>query len=141
MPGVRRAVGRKGHATILVVEDNDELRQLACHMLDVKGYRTVAARDGEEALAIFEADPSGIDLLLSDLVMPRMSGRELFNHLTARRPDLPALYMSGYAENEVRDRGAPLDGVLSQQAHFIQKPFASRALAHAVRKALGIADE
>jgi CheY-like chemotaxis protein len=126
-----RAVSRDSHRTILVVEDNDQLRQLACHMLDVKGYKTVGARNGEEALAIFDADPSGIDLLLADLVMPRMSGRELSRRLAARRPDLPALYMSGYAESEVVDRGA----------HFIQKPFASRALSQAVRKALGIPEE
>ncbi len=119
-------------ATILLVEDDDMVRALAREMLEEWGYTVVEAHDGEDALAQAERRPGKIDLLVSDVIMPRLGGPELFRRLAAARPGLRALFMSAYAGGAAAGGASPLD----PGANFIQKPFAAEAFAKRVRDAL-----
>jgi len=125
------APARGGSETILVVEDSDMVRGVACDMLRRLGYRVLAAADGEGCLRIAEAHPGPIDLLLTDVVLPRMNGKEIANHLRELRPGLEVLYMSGYAADVIVHHGAVDEGV-----HFIQKPLSFETLARKVREVL-----
>jgi CheY-like chemotaxis protein len=115
------------------VEDQREVRRLTAAVLQRLGYRTIEAADGEEALQIVQAHPNPIHLLLTDLVMPGMSGRELAARLRLARPDTRAIFMSGYAGGEAPGAG----GLLDEASAFLQKPFSAEELAAKVRKALG----
>jgi CheY-like chemotaxis protein len=128
-PGLAR-----GSETVLLVEDEDEVRELAREVLQLAGYTLLVARHGREALALAERHPGGLDLLLTDVVMPHMSGRELAQRLTARRPGLRVLYMSGYTEDAIVH-----DGVLDADADLVPKPFTADALASRVREHLDAA--
>ena len=88
----------RGAQTILIVEDEDAVRGLMHEILRGLGYRVQVARDGAEALALSQRHPDAIDLLLTDLIMPGMDGRELAARLQAARPEMQVLFMSGYAE-------------------------------------------
>jgi two-component system, cell cycle sensor histidine kinase and response regulator CckA len=123
-----------GSETILVVEDEEMVRQLACEALQRKGYTVLEAATGEKALQICQQNEGKIHLMLTDVVMPGMNGRELATRVALIRPETKVLYMSGYAEDAVVS-----DGVLDSGLAFIQKPFALAALAQKVREVLGTA--
>ena len=126
-----RSVGGRGSETILVVEDNAMVRALACRALRAFGYDVVDAHDGGAALDVAAARADALHLLLTDVVMPGMNGRELYERLAGTRPDLKVLYMSGYADDVVAHHGALDEGV-----DFLQKPFTLDALSQKVREIL-----
>ena len=119
-----------GTETILLVEDNEAARITVSDVLQDKGYQIITAKNGEEA---FEMVSSGIklDLLLTDVVMPRMNGKELFLQISKHFPSLRVLYMSGYPDDIIAHHG-----VLDEQAYFIQKPFTSLTILEKVRSVL-----
>ena len=121
----------RGRETVLVVEDEPLVRRLARRALEEHGYRVLEASDGREALAELSDADHAIGLVLSDLVMPRMSGRELGQEIARRHPGLPVLFMSGYTGEDVRSRG-----LLEGSAPFVQKPFTPEGLARRVRSLL-----
>jgi PAS domain S-box-containing protein len=120
--------------TILVVEDEELVRDFACRFLRNEGYLTRESGDGLEALVLLRMEPDAVDLVLTDAVMPRMGGRELADHLGRLRPGLPVLFMSGYTNDEIIRRG-----LLTPGAPFLQKPFSPEALATKVREVLDAA--
>jgi PAS domain S-box-containing protein len=120
-----------GSETILVIEDEDIVRTLACRGLRDHGYHVVEARNGAQALRYIREHPATIDLVISDVVMPEMGGRELGQSLTTVDPDLPILYMSGYTGEDVVQRG-----LLDPGSPFQQKPFTPAGLAVKVRAML-----
>jgi two-component system, cell cycle sensor histidine kinase and response regulator CckA len=131
-PTTRRAVElRGGSETILVVEDEEVVRTLACRGLREQGYTVLEAKHGREALEQLERNQQRIDLVISDVVMPELSGRELGSRLAVLRPELPVLYMSGYTGDDVIQRGLLEPGV-----PFQQKPFTPEGLAVKVREML-----
>src|SRR5439155_259087 len=113
----------QGSETILVVEDEDDVREVVCRTLRINGYTVLQARHGSEALAIADRQTEPIHLLLTDVVMPRMNGRELAEQLVPRRPEMKVLYMSGYADDLVLHHRTS-----DQDAEFLQKPFSCDAL-------------
>ena len=121
----------RGNETVLVVEDEPSLRALTVHQLESCGYTVLEASDGERALKVSDEQKSDIHLLLTDVVMPGISGRVLAEELVKRRPRLGVLYTSGYTGQMV---GA--HGVIAEGSHFIPKPFTKEALARKVRAAL-----
>ena len=94
-----------GHETILVVEDEEDVRALAREVLERQGYKVIEAADGAQALGICETSGDLIDGILTDVVMPRMGGRELVDRVRATRPAMPVLYMSGYTEDAILRHG------------------------------------
>jgi PAS domain S-box-containing protein len=122
---------RGGTETILVVEDEDVVRALACRGLREQGYTVLEARHGKEALDRVEAARERIDLIISDVVMPQLSGRELGSRLAVLQPELPILYMSGYTGDDVIQRG-----LLEPDVPFQQKPFTPEGLGRKVREML-----
>jgi NO-binding membrane sensor protein with MHYT domain/nitrogen-specific signal transduction histidine kinase/CheY-like chemotaxis protein len=125
------ATSTSGTETVLVVEDEEAVRQLAARTLFVRGYTPLVANTGEEALRLSEQHAGSIHLLLTDVVLPRMSGSRLAESLVATRPDIRILYMSGFAENAIIHHG-----VLQPGTDFIQKPFTPHALAVKLREVL-----
>jgi two-component system, cell cycle sensor histidine kinase and response regulator CckA len=114
-----------GHGeTILVVEDEKTNLQLIVRMLEILGYTVLDASSPQRALALAEEYGNNIDLLLTDVVMPEMNGRDLSAHLQSFRPELQTLFMSGYTANVIAHHG-----VLDKDVHFIQKPFSKADLA------------
>ncbi len=120
-----------GHETILLVEDEENLRRLARQSLETQGYRVIDAPDGAAAIRISQAHKGPIHLLLTDVIMPGMNGRELANQLSPTRPEMRVLYMSGYTENHIGHNGTLDEGVT-----LLQKPFTLPALKATVREAL-----
>ena len=120
-----------GVETVLVVEDDPHVRQFVRKALQRGGYTVLEANNGGEALLIMEQHLAAIDLLLTDVVMPRMTGPQLALRLRALRPDLPAVYMSGYAEDRVIEPGA-----LGENDAFVQKPVGPEDLLRHVRSAI-----
>jgi CheY-like chemotaxis protein len=118
----------QGSETILLVEDEEAVRALAAFILRRSGYTILAARNADEALGMSERHPGRIHLLLTDVIMPGLNGRELAQRLTARRPDTKVLYISGYAQAH----GA----LIGPDAAYLQKPFTTRTLARRVREVL-----
>jgi two-component system, cell cycle sensor histidine kinase and response regulator CckA len=121
----------RGSETILLVEDQGDVRDYACDVLEAQGYTVLLAKDGAEALEVAGGHAGRIHLLLTDVVMPRMSGRELAERLVQLRPDLAVLYMSGYPDRAVVDHG-----ILGPGVTFLQKPVATDALARKVREVM-----
>jgi CheY-like chemotaxis protein len=113
---------------VLVVDDEEGLRDLLCRTLEAEGYRTLAAGHGGEALEVMETTPEAVDLVVTDVVMPGMDGRELGRRLAQRWPDLPVLYISAYDVNDIFRRGSP-----RTSAPFLQKPFPLEGLVTTVR--------
>jgi two-component system cell cycle sensor histidine kinase/response regulator CckA len=120
----------RGSETILVAEDADLIRQLTREILEVRGYTVIEAADGEEALQICKTYVGTIHLTLSDVVMPRMNGRELAEQAVRLRPEMKVLLMSGYADEISKS------GFLHPGLHFIEKPFTSNSLAMKIREVL-----
>jgi len=126
-----------GSETILVVEDNEAVRRLTTTILSRRGYRVETAEDGAAALAVFERLPVPPDLVMTDVVMPGMSGRELAEKLTARYPQLKIVFLSGYTADDVLRHG-----VEEERVAFLQKPYTPDRLAKFVRQVLdGPVDE
>ena len=118
--------------TILLVEDEPGVRTLARKVLESHGYTVLEAAGGEKAIPISESHQGPIHLLLTDVVMPAMSGRVLADRLAPRRPGIKVLFMSGYTDEAVIHHG-----VLESGIPFIQKPFTPQALVQKVRELLG----
>ncbi len=118
--------------TVLLVEDDPMVRESTCQMLEREGYWVLAYEEPEAVLRIVESFAVPIDLLLTDVVMPHMNGRDLHRKLLARRPGLKALFMSGYSQDVVAQHGIMKDGF-----HFIQKPFSFQELAQKIHEAMG----
>jgi PAS domain S-box-containing protein len=122
----------QGSETILLAEDEEVVRRLVHEVLKSYGYNVLEAGHGGGAFLICERHQEPIHLLLTDVVMPEMSGRELAERLAQLRPEMKVLYMSGYTDDAIVHHG-----VLAANAPFIQKPFTPHALAHKVREVLG----
>src|SRR5690606_30996068 len=114
---------RRGSGRVLLVEDEEPVRKVTRRLLEQGGYEVVEAASGPEAIRQFDSLAGSVDLVLTDVVMPRMGGRELATRLLARNPSLPILYMSGYAA----DRGLRR-GMDKRDQNFIQKPFSPEEL-------------
>lgn len=125
-----------GTETILVVEDNAPVRAIAKTILERIGYRVLTASSGEEALRILEATEARLDLVVSDVIMPGMTGPELCRQLATRYPGLRVLFTSGYSGDALGRHGVSEPGTM-----FIEKPYTPSALANKVREALGHGSE
>jgi len=121
----------KGRESILLVEDEQVVRQLGKTVLKDQGYTVIEAADGESAEEIFRSHRDEIQLIVTDVVLPRMNGRELVERLRALKPGVHVLYMSGYTSDAIVHHG-----VLDEGISFIQKPFAMQALLAKVREVL-----
>ncbi|MDP2342745.1 MAG: response regulator [Deltaproteobacteria bacterium] len=121
----------RGRETVLLVEDDDDLRTLLGRMLGAAGYLVLAAGDGAAASRVLDRYSGSIHLILSDVILCEITGPELVGQLRERVPHARCLFMSGYSEDAARNNSAMPTGV-----HFIQKPFSSDALALRVRAVL-----
>jgi two-component system cell cycle sensor histidine kinase/response regulator CckA len=121
----------RGDETVLVVEDDEGVRKLTASLLSASGYRVLVAAGGSEALSLAAREAGPIDLLLTDVIMAGLNGRELHARLAAARPGLRVLFMSGYAGDVVAFRG-----VLEEGLEFIHKPFSSAELTRKIRDVL-----
>jgi PAS domain S-box-containing protein len=124
-----------GTEIVLVVEDREDVRKYAASALETYGYRVIQAGNAGEALSICERERGRIDLVLTDVVMPNLSGRELADRLRVRWPEMKILFMSGYTEDATLR-----EGLVEGKADFIQKPFDPEQLAVKIRKVLGAPD-
>jgi signal transduction histidine kinase/CheY-like chemotaxis protein len=123
-------------ATILVVEDSEPLRDLIFEALETMGYTALLAQDGHQAIRICAQFTGTIDLLLTDIMMPKMKGPEVMKRVKEMRPDVGVLFMSGYTDD------VPLrNGISNADVSFIQKPFSSTELTHKLREALARAQD
>jgi len=127
--GVEEAVSLPGgNETILLAEDESQVRNLTISMLEGAGYRVIAAADGAEALALFEAHADEIDMALLDVVMPKMSGRAVYDALREKVADLPVLFASGYSADALND-----SHISVSQTELISKPYSRGELLRRVR--------
>lgn len=131
-PEAPQAAPLKGSETILLVDDSDMIRPVIAEALEMHGYKVLTARSGEEALFVSKQYEGPIHLMLTDVVMPKMCGRELVEQMCPLRPEMKVLYMSAYPEDIIGPRG-----VLDERTHFIQKPFKLDVLLQKMRKVLG----
>jgi PAS domain S-box-containing protein len=122
---------KQGNETILLVEDEAAILKMTTIMLEHQGYTVLAASTPGAAIRLTETHPGKLDLLITDVVMPEMNGRDLAKNILTSYPNLKRLFMSGYTANVIAHHG-----VLDEGVHFIQKPFATRALAAKVREVL-----
>jgi CheY-like chemotaxis protein len=120
-----------GSETILLVEDEEQVRALSRAILEMNGYRVLDSTHVGDAILLFETHAAEIDLMLTDVIMPSMNGRELYERLAALQPGLRVLYMSGYTDGAIEQHG-----VLEPGTAFIQKPFTPDSLAEKVRSVL-----
>ena len=130
VPVARAAAG--GTETVLLVEDEESVRQLVRETLTTKGYSVVEAENGEAGLAAASKHKGKIDLVITDVVMPGMGGRELVHQLSLARPETKVLYLSGYTEDAIVS-----EGTIEKGTAFLQKPFTLQALSRKVREVLG----
>jgi two-component system cell cycle sensor histidine kinase/response regulator CckA len=129
----RRKELPRGSETILLVEDDASLREVTYEFLQSSGYTVIAAESPEQALRLAESHNGRIDFLLTDIIMPKMNGRELATRLVKMQPAMKVLYVSGYADGIVRDGS---HGPLEEGLAFLQKPFTRRGLTHKIREIL-----
>jgi CheY-like chemotaxis protein len=122
---------RVGEEVVFLVEDEDGVRALTRQVLERQGYTVREARNGLQALRLEQENPGPIDLLVTDVIMPEMDGRELAEQMLARRPDLRVLYVSGYTDNALLSGGAE-----QEEPAFLQKPYSPNDLARKVREVL-----
>jgi CheY-like chemotaxis protein len=125
----KQALG--GTETILLAEDESDVRTMMRIVLNDAGYRVIEAVDGEDGLKRFSEDPQGIDLLLTDVIMPRKNGKDLAAAVHMSRPDVKVLFMSGYTADIVQKKG-----ILDEDARFLSKPILPEQLLRAVRDSL-----
>lgn len=119
--------------TILLVEDSDVVREVIVRMLEEYGFTVLQASGGEKALSILRREDVSIDLLLTDIVMPEVSGVELADRLERERPGMRILFMTGYAEEAVIG-----EGILGKNRECIGKPFTQEQIARKVREILSL---
>lgn len=124
----------RGEETILVVDDNDLFRKFIVNTLNLLGYHTFDAENASSALKIIEDNNNCIDLIVTDIVMPDMSGRELASHLKPYKPKIKIIFMSGYAEDVVVHK--EVYSVMHDGASFLKKPFSPMELAEKIKRAL-----
>ena len=120
----------KGKETILLVEDEETVRSLCCRILEACGYLVLQAKDGQEALELLESKAPQVDLLLTDVVMPRMNGPKLLEAIQHKVPQLPVIFISGYADEVV------LFDIPAEKRNLLRKPFNPKQLAERVRSTL-----
>ncbi len=120
----------QGTETVLLVEDEDQVRAILKQILENRGYHVLSASHGEEALAISQ-EPGDIQLMITDVVMPHMSGRVVAERMMSLRPSLRVLFMSGYTDDAIVRHG-----LLDEKLNFLQKPFDSATVARKVRDVL-----
>jgi two-component system cell cycle sensor histidine kinase/response regulator CckA len=120
-----------GTETLLLVEDEAAVRSSARRLLERHGYTVIEARHGADALRIIEAGDQAVDLVITDVVMPEMGGRELVERLRTRHPGVKVLFMSGYSERAVAS-----DGVMPPGTGFVEKPFTIEQLTRRTRELL-----
>lgn len=130
-PAGEKSVKLRGTETVLLVEDEEAVRQLAQEVLQSNGYCVLDAGNGNEAMKIAEQHNGVIDLMVTDVVMPLLGGRELAEKLSVTRPEMRVLYMSGHTDDAIVHHG-----VLDGRAAFLEKPFGPDALALKVREVL-----
>jgi len=118
--------------TVLVVEDEEIVRQLVCDVLEQQGYHVLCAAHGREALDLARSFDGPIDLLITDVVMPQMNGQELAETLSFLRPEMKVLFVSGYSDNDLGDHG-----ILDQHIELLQKPFTPHQLSRKIREIIG----
>jgi CheY-like chemotaxis protein len=119
---------KRGRETILVVEDAEAIRTMVCAMLTQQGYRCLTATDGADALEMLR--DQAVHLVLTDLIMPRMTGAELAGHLARRQPDVRIIFMSGYSDDPVVQQVGRVSPI------FLHKPFTTDTLVTKIREAL-----
>ena len=124
-------VSPRGAETILIVEDEPAVRRMASRALKSQGYAILEAANGAEALDLLSRATAAVDLVLSDVVMPVLNGRELSERLAVDRPEIRVLFMSGYTDDDIVRRG-----LLQPGAPFLQKPFVAADLSRKVRDVL-----
>lgn len=132
LPSCETPAPSKGEGIVMVVEDSEMVRKLVIDVLSAHGYKVLAAENAEDAMRLAEKYRGKIDLLLTDVIMPRINGKELHRKLCIQRPDLKALYMSGYTSEVINKQGMLEPGVL-----FIQKPFMINTLLLKIEEAMG----
>jgi two-component system cell cycle sensor histidine kinase/response regulator CckA len=126
-----RVAPKGGHETILLVEDEESVRRLTTIVLERNGYRVIAAPDGNAALEAAAAHDGSIDLLLTDVVMPGLNGRDLADRFAPLYPDARIVFISGYAGDTLSEQG-----VLDPLVTFLAKPFLPADLARKIREVL-----
>jgi CheY-like chemotaxis protein len=132
--GLEPAIARGGE-TVLVVEDEDALREVTRRILARKGYEVIVASDGKEAIDAVEAYPGVVDLLLTDVVMPHLLGKQVAEEIRARRPGLRVVFMSGFAQPVLGAQGTLEEGVV-----LVSKPFSESELLTKIRETLDASD-
>ena len=135
-PGELLSEAPRGTEVVLLVEDEDAVRKLARAMLEMFGYTVIEARHGKEGLSVCENHEGRIDILVTDVLMPGIGGRELAERAALLRPEMSVLFMSGHTDDAVLDLGIKLRGT-----PFLQKPFTVTQLARKVRAVLDARDE
>jgi len=120
-----------GEETILITEDDDMVRNYVRNLLMEKGYQVIDAGDGTAAIKAVEKQSGDIDLLISDVIMPGMNGKELYDHINDRYPDIKVLYISGYTDDVISKHG-----ILERGISFLQKPFSNKQLMKKIREIL-----
>ncbi|HDD44886.1 MAG TPA: response regulator, partial [Candidatus Desulfofervidus auxilii] len=138
MPVVKKESAMEFHlpsikATILVVEDEEEIRNLLREMLEHLGYEVIIAETGMKALRLFDKYKDKINLIITDVVMPQISGKELVEKIKKEYPEIKVLYMSGYPENVIAHYG-----VLEEDINFISKPFTLMELTKKLKKIFNV---
>jgi DNA-binding response OmpR family regulator len=131
--------GEGSNKMILVVDDTEPIRKMVSAMLKLAGYRCLEAADGDEGFRIFESATAEVDLILTDVVMPKMDGAELARRASRVRPDVRVVFMSGFSDHPV------VQGIEESKSLFLPKPFTAGALVEKIRQALdspaeGLAD-
>ncbi|MEZ5100235.1 MAG: response regulator [Thermoleophilia bacterium] len=150
MERIEQDAERGQAATVLVIEDEDAIRELTRRVLEREGYEVLVASDGEAAVEVSRGREGRIDLLVTDLVMPRMCGTEAVERLAAHNPTLRVLFVSGYMERSLAllsgfeytalDPDRALSSALHAEAGFLAKPFTPRELTRKVRELLDCAE-
>ncbi len=130
-PGAAERGGATARGTVLLVEDEDPVRRVTARVLRRSGFGVIEAHDGREALDLWTQHGASVDVVLTDLVMPRMGGEELARHIRAARPELPILFISGYTQGAALNRDA-----LGPGAEMVHKPFDADELAERIARLL-----